>query len=123
MGWDGENGAENVIVEPDAELGCAVGGPGTEEAGEAGLACSSGDGEESAAVDVLHLRDLHGFVGGTVLNDAHGVDPEVAQADAPCHGDGVLDGLGEGGDWDVGLVQREQGHGCFCRLVATPAVA
>jgi hypothetical protein len=69
------------------------------------------------------LGGLLGPVGGVVLDNAQGVDPEVGDVETACEGNGVLEGLGEGVEGDLLL---EGGEVLLCEHdgeVAAPAVA
>lgn len=51
-----------------------------------GLGCN-GDG--GAFIDVPHFRGLSDLVGGSVLQNAEGVDPEILKIKFSCPGNGV----------------------------------
>lgn len=102
-----------------------VAGPGQEAAAGGAGGPGGGDGEAGEAVDVAHDGALALPVGGVVLDDAEGVDPQVAQADGAADGDGVAEGLGEAGQGYAGEVGVEGGRGGADDglRVGSPAVA
>lgn len=58
------------------------------------LAGSSGGSrycDIGTAIDRVHLANLLRCVIAIVLDDAHGIDPKISQADALCNYQGVID--------------------------------
>ena len=60
-----------------------------------------GDRHGGAPVDVAHDSQLSILVVVVVLDDAEGIDPDVADGDVAGDGDGVLDGLTQLLHWDA----------------------
>lgn len=55
-------------------------------------------------VDCAHAVDFGCYIGGRVLDDAEGVDPEVAESEIAGNLYGVLECARQGGDWDTEFV-------------------
>lgn len=58
------------------------------------------------AIDCVHLANLLRHVVTIVLDDAHGIDPKISQADALCNNHGVIDGPRQKLEGNIVLVSR-----------------
>lgn len=90
------------------------------------LACGGCGGRDShigAAIYGVHFTNLLLLVLVVVLNDAHGIDPEISETDAPGDGHGILNGPWERVRRNVPLVVPDSRPDSFGHLIAAPAVA
>jgi len=108
-----------------SERGGEEGGLGlSETAMVRGRRCRRGEGQDRVAVDVAHCAGFATPVIGVILDDAQGIDPEVAEAEPAGEVDGVSEGGREADPGDVGPVLGQGRDRCPAgHLVVAPAVA